>query len=73
MANNPEVILADEPTGNLDSKKRDEVAQLFLKLNREDGKTIIMVTHDLEFAQHAHKIYHLKDGKIIKVENGKYK
>lgn len=73
LANNPDVILADEPTGNLDSKKRDEVAQLFLKLNKEEGKTIILVTHDLEFAQHAHKIYQLKDGKIVKVTQGKYK
>lgn len=73
LANNPEVILADEPTGNLDSKKRDEIAQLFLKLNKEEGKTIILVTHDLDLAKHAHKIYHLKDGKIVKVERGKYR
>jgi len=73
LANDPEVILADEPTGNLDSKKGEEVAKLFLKLNKEKGKTIIMVTHDLELAKHSHKIYHLKDGKIVKVEKGKWK
>ena len=73
LANNPDVILADEPTGNLDSKKGEEVAKLFLKLNKEQGKTIIMVTHDLDLAKHSHKIYHLKDGKIVKVEKGKYK
>lgn len=64
LANNPEVILADEPTGNLDSKRGEEVAEMFNKLSKE-GKTIILVTHDLEIAKHADKIYHLKDGKIV--------
>lgn len=73
LANDPEVILADEPTGNLDSKRSEELAQLFLKLNKEEGKTIILVTHNLELAKHAHKIYHLKDGRIVSVEKGKYR
>jgi len=64
LANNPEVILADEPTGNLDSKRGQEVAQMFVKLS-EEGKTIILVTHDPEVAKYADKIYHLKDGKIV--------
>jgi len=65
LANDPEVILADEPTGNLDSKTGEEVIKLFEKLNKE-GKTIIMVTHDLNMAKHANKVYKLKDGMIVK-------
>lgn len=64
LANDPEVILADEPTGNLDSKRGEEVVGMLNELSRE-GKTIIMVTHDLDMAKHADKIYKLKDGKII--------
>jgi len=65
LANDPEVILADEPTGNLDSKRSDEIAHMFIKLSKE-GKTIILVTHDLDIAKHANKIYKLKDGRIIR-------
>lgn len=64
LANDPEVILADEPTGNLDSKTGEEVIKIFEALNKE-GKTIIMVTHDLNMARHADKIYRLKDGRIV--------
>ena len=64
LANNPDVILADEPTGNLDSKRGEEVAEMFNKLS-EEGKTIILVTHDLDIAKHADKIYRLRDGKIV--------
>jgi len=63
LANNPEVILADEPTGNLDSKRGEEIAEMFNKLSKE-GKTIILVTHDHDIAKYADKIYHLRDGKI---------
>jgi putative ABC transport system ATP-binding protein len=65
LANDPEVILADEPTGNLDSKRSEEVAEMFVKLSKQ-GKTIILVTHDNEVASHAKKIYKLKDGRIVK-------
>ncbi len=65
LANDPEVILADEPTGNLDSKRSEEVAEMFVKLSKQ-GKTIIMVTHDLDMAKYANKVYKLKDGRIIK-------
>jgi len=65
LSNNPEVILADEPTGNLDSKRGKEIAEMFVKLNK-DGKTIILVTHDMEIAKYTKKIYKLKDGKIEK-------
>ncbi len=64
LANDPEVILADEPTGNLDSKRGEEVVEMLKKLSRE-GKTIIMVTHDMEKARYADKVYRLKDGKIV--------
>jgi putative ABC transport system ATP-binding protein len=68
LANESEILLADEPTGNLDSKTGQEIIQIFKKLNNE-GKTIIMVTHDQEMAQNCDRIIKLKDGKI---ENGKY-
>lgn len=68
LVNNPEVILADEPTGNLDSKTGVEVMRMLSKLHEEESKTIIMVTHNENIAKFADKIYHLKDGKII--ENG---
>lgn len=65
LANDPEVILADEPTGNLDTKRGEEVARMLNQLSKE-GKTIILVTHDLYTAKHADKIYHLRDGKLVK-------
>ena len=65
LANDPEVILADEPTGNLDTKRGEEIAKMLNQLSNE-GKTIILVTHDMYVAKHADKIYHLKDGKIVK-------
>ena len=65
LANDPEVILADEPTGNLDSKRSEEIAKMFVKLSKQ-GKTIILVTHDLDIAKYANKIYKLKDGRISK-------
>ena len=65
IANNPELILADEPTGNLDSKSGNEIMDLLKTLNN-DGKTIIIVTHELEFARRAKKMVKLKDGLIEK-------
>ena len=64
LSNDPEVILADEPTGNLDSKTGEEIIQMFIKLNKE-GKTIIMVTHDLDMAKHANHVIRLKDGQVV--------
>lgn len=63
MANDPDIILADEPTGNLDSQTTADILHLFARL-RELGKTVIMVTHDGEAAQNAERIIRLKDGKI---------
>ena len=61
----PEIILADEPTGNLDSKSGREVMELFSKINKEQGITILMVTHSMESAAYADKIITLQDGKIV--------
>jgi putative ABC transport system ATP-binding protein len=65
LAANPEIILADEPTGNLDSKSGKEIMKIFKKLN-DQGKTIIIVTHDLNVAKQAKRIINLQDGKIKK-------
>ena len=62
LSNNPDVILADEPTGNLDSKTGVEVMEMLKKLHEEEGKTIIMVTHDKNIGSNADRIAYLKDG-----------
>jgi putative ABC transport system ATP-binding protein len=67
LVNNPSIILADEPTGNLDSRTGEEIIAIFQKLNRE-GKTIILVTHELEIAMHTSRIIYLKDGLITNEE-----
>ncbi|MBU1205254.1 MAG: ABC transporter ATP-binding protein [Nanoarchaeota archaeon] len=66
LANDPDVILADEPTGNLDSKTGRVVMGFLKDLNKKEGKTIIMVTHDASLAKHADRIAYLKDGVIVK-------
>ena len=63
MVNDPHIILADEPTGNLDSKTSDEIMQLLTRLNR-DGKTIIMVTHETDIAAWARRVVRMRDGLI---------
>jgi putative ABC transport system ATP-binding protein len=63
LVNSPSIVLADEPTGNLDSKTGDEIMGLFENLYRQ-GNTIILVTHENDIAQHAHRIIHIRDGKI---------
>ena len=65
LVNNPDIILADEPTGNLDSKTGQIILQTFQKLNREEGRTIILITHDKYVAEHANRIIEIKDGEII--------
>lgn len=66
LANDPPVLLADEPTGNLDSKTGDEIMQMLVDLNRKEKKTIILVTHDDELADYAKRVIFLKDGQITK-------
>ena len=70
LANNPAFVLADEPTGNLDSKNKAEIIKLLAKLNLTQGTTIIMVTHDSQAANHTERMLLLKDGKIIKEKAG---
>jgi putative ABC transport system ATP-binding protein len=62
--NNPSLILADEPTGNLDSRTSVEVMEIFQRLNRERGITLVLVTHEPDIAQYAHRVVVFKDGKI---------
>lgn len=61
----PEIILADEPTGNLDQKNTEEIVKLFQKLNHQFGLTIVMVTHDETIAKKCDRILYMKDGKIV--------
>src|SRR3989339_1448710 len=64
LVNNPSLILADEPTGNLDTKTGEIVLETFRKLNREEKSTIILITHEPDVAQHADRIIFIRDGKI---------
>lgn len=65
----PEIIFADEPTGNLDSRTSEEIMGLMRKVVEEKGQTLIMVTHDNHLAEYADCIFHIKDGKILKIED----
>ena len=66
LSNSPDVILADEPTGNLDSKSGSDIIGMLEKLWKNEGKTIIMVTHDMQLAKRARIRVNLKDGQIVK-------
>jgi len=68
LITNPTIILADEPTGNLDSKASDEIVELLRKTNKELKQTIIMITHNLEIASLADRIIKIEDGKIVSEE-----
>lgn len=70
LANDPEIILADEPTGNLDSESGGTILELLQKLSRDDGKTVVIVTHDPDASGVADRIVRLKDGRVID-EKGK--
>ncbi|MFA5870470.1 MAG: ABC transporter ATP-binding protein [Candidatus Paceibacterota bacterium] len=65
LVNNPSLILADEPTGNLDTKTGEIVLGTFQKLNKEKGRTIILITHETDVAEHAERIIHIRDGLIV--------
>lgn len=68
LVNNPAIILADEPTGNLDSKSGDEIMDLLLSLNRERSTTLVIVTHDPDIAARAQRIVHIRDGAVVDEE-----
>ena len=67
LVNSPSIVLADEPTGNLDSKTGEEIMALFENLHRQ-GNTIILVTHESDIARHAHRVIYIRDGKIASDE-----
>lgn len=65
LANSPAIILADEPTGNLDTKTRDGIVALFQELNQQEGQTFVMVTHDPSLAEFADKVISMQDGAVV--------
>lgn len=69
IAKNPTLFLADEPTGQLDSRSGEEVISILLSLHAEQGTTLIIVTHDVNIAHRCRRIIHIKDGEIIAEEN----
>lgn len=66
LINDPEIILADEPVGNLDTKNAEITMQLLAELNEKDKKTVVLVTHDPRYLPYAHRVFHLQDGKIVR-------
>ena len=70
IVTNPEVLLADEPTGNLDSQRSVEIMEFLSVLNRDSGITVLMVTHEPDMAEYARRIVHFKDGLIDRIEQG---
>lgn len=67
----PKIIFADEPTGNLDSHTSEEVMELMQQVVRKHKKTLVMVTHDVHLAAYADRIFHIRDGKIMKIEENR--
>ncbi len=65
LINDPELLLADEPTGNLDSKTSDKIIDFFVDLWKRRGITILIVTHDPHVASHAQRVYTMKDGRLV--------
>jgi putative ABC transport system ATP-binding protein len=70
LVKHPPLILADEPTGNLDSRSGEEIISILTTLHTEQGITLLMVTHDTNIAHQCQRIIHLKDGQVVAEENG---
>lgn len=68
VANDPSLLIADEPTGNLDSQNAKNVIMLFKHLNESKGMTIIIATHDIEIAKYCKYIYYMRDGMLVDIE-----
>ena len=64
LVNDPAIVMADEPTGNLDTQSGDEIMELLLNLNRDRGTTLIIVTHDPEVAEHTQRVIRIRDGVV---------
>jgi len=73
LVNNPSIILADEPTGNLDTKSGNVVLSTFQKLNEELGRTIVLITHEADVAEHADRILYIRDGLLVPNPGGHIK
>lgn len=67
----PKIIFADEPTGNLDSHTSEEVMELMRRVVKEQNKTLVMVTHDVHLSTYADRVFHIRDGQILKIESNK--
>ena len=72
LVTDPDILLADEPTGDLNSEDTERIMALFRKLNMETGKTLVIVTHNPDVAQQAERIISLRDGRIIAIKQGKH-
>jgi len=69
LVTNPSIILADEPTGNLDTRSSEEIMAIFQRLNMEQGITIVIVTHEADIAAHTRRIVHIRDGRVLSDES----
>ncbi len=69
IVNEPSIVMADEPTGNLDTKSGDEIMELLLSLNHDQGTTLIIVTHDPEIAAHTGRVVNIRDGRVVTENN----
>ena len=69
LVTDPKIVFADEPTGNLDSHTSEEVMRLMRRIVKEQNRTLVMVTHDNHLAEYADRVFHIIDGKIVKIEN----